>query len=232
MTEDWAILKYIIDTGRYSDVKGVQLWYDLERHFAQHQPAPRSWQSLKERFRKSILKKLDFYGEAYDITEDIMIRFKRLIVKRKNELERLEIEAPKNPSPSKKKAKTETKPSTNRRRRSSAADDHIATDERMLELLLATQGSLQNDQIWPKVARQLNSKVAKTKGSNSQNTKLNSWQTYRDRFVQHIMPRLDQYEAIASYQDALRLVDKCETLLSRRDRSRIKQLMNEKFNGK
>ena len=52
------ILNFILDNGRSADTGGVALWQLMEfRKVVEG----RSWQSLKERFRKSILKRLDSF---------------------------------------------------------------------------------------------------------------------------------------------------------------------------
>ena len=53
------ILNFILENGRSADTGGVALWQLMEfRNVVEG----RSWQSLKERFRKSILKRLDSFG--------------------------------------------------------------------------------------------------------------------------------------------------------------------------
>ena len=53
------ILSFILDNGRSADTGGVSLWQLMEfRKVVEG----RSWQSLKERFRRSILKRLDSFG--------------------------------------------------------------------------------------------------------------------------------------------------------------------------
>ena len=53
------ILAFILDNGRSADTGGTALWQLMEfRKVVEG----RSWQSLKERFRKSILKRLDSFG--------------------------------------------------------------------------------------------------------------------------------------------------------------------------
>ena len=53
------ILGFILDNGRSADTGGVSLWQLMEfRKVVEG----RSWQSLKERYRRSILKRLDSFG--------------------------------------------------------------------------------------------------------------------------------------------------------------------------
>lgn len=63
--EDLKILKFIIHYQRYADIKGNQLWKEMEE---KHICFNRSWQSMKERFRKSIIGNLSFYTEVFPIT--------------------------------------------------------------------------------------------------------------------------------------------------------------------
>jgi len=57
--DDLKILSFILDNGRSADTGGVSLWQLMEfRKVVEG----RSWQSLKERFRRSILKRLDSFG--------------------------------------------------------------------------------------------------------------------------------------------------------------------------
>ena len=58
MQEDKNILKYIIDNRRAKDVKGVALWTTME---ARNVCTDRTWQSMKERYLKRILKNIDDY---------------------------------------------------------------------------------------------------------------------------------------------------------------------------
>ena len=52
------ILGFILDNGRSADTGGVSLWQLMEyREVVEG----RSWQSMKERFRKSILKRIDSF---------------------------------------------------------------------------------------------------------------------------------------------------------------------------
>ena len=64
--EDVAILKYISKTKRYSDTRGVGLWKDMEMHGICR---PRTWQSLKERYRKRILRDLKKYNLPQEIKD-------------------------------------------------------------------------------------------------------------------------------------------------------------------
>ena len=56
--EDQAIVAFIAGNRRYGDVGGRQLWKLMEERGV---VKGRSWQSLKERFRKTILKKIRSY---------------------------------------------------------------------------------------------------------------------------------------------------------------------------
>ena len=52
------ILGFILDNGRSADTGGVSLWQLMEyREVVEG----RTWQSMKERFRKSILKRIDSF---------------------------------------------------------------------------------------------------------------------------------------------------------------------------
>ena len=56
--EDDKLLKYILDRGMERYVKSKNLWLAMEREkVVEH----RSWQSMKERFLKSIVKKLSMF---------------------------------------------------------------------------------------------------------------------------------------------------------------------------
>ena len=58
-SEDLAILGFIIDNKRYSDVGGVEMWKLMEEREV---VVGRSWQSMKERFRKKILTNIKSYN--------------------------------------------------------------------------------------------------------------------------------------------------------------------------
>ncbi len=58
--EDVAILEYILANKRLSDVKGNALWVLMENR----RVTQRSYQSMKERFRKVISKNIDEYGDV------------------------------------------------------------------------------------------------------------------------------------------------------------------------
>ena len=66
--EDLLILNFIANKRRFSDVGGVKLWRLMEDRKV---VGDRTWQSMKERFRKTILKKIN----SYDLTEDQMRGF-------------------------------------------------------------------------------------------------------------------------------------------------------------
>jgi len=57
--EDATILGFIAENRRQGDVGGVELWKLMEERKVVE---GRSWQSMKERFRKTILKKIKSYG--------------------------------------------------------------------------------------------------------------------------------------------------------------------------
>jgi len=67
--EDKAILNYISETKRYDETKGNVLWRMME---ANKVLTNRSWASMKERFMKVILRKL----EMYDLPEEQVQRFR------------------------------------------------------------------------------------------------------------------------------------------------------------
>ena len=52
------ILGFILDNGRSADTCGVSLWQLMEYRKVVE---GRTWQSMKERFRKSILKRIDSF---------------------------------------------------------------------------------------------------------------------------------------------------------------------------
>merc|ERR1712083_1099884 len=68
-SEEKKILDWIIKTGRYSEVKGIAMWRILE---ASNEVPGRSYQSMKERFRKHIANDIQHYG----LKEDEVTKFK------------------------------------------------------------------------------------------------------------------------------------------------------------
>ena len=58
-----VILQFIVDNGRCEDIGGIALWQLMEERQVVER---RSWQSMKERFRRSILKRLD----SFDLSEE------------------------------------------------------------------------------------------------------------------------------------------------------------------
>ncbi|XP_033607789.1 uncharacterized protein LOC111865494 isoform X3 [Cryptotermes secundus] len=66
--EDKALLNFVVQRERYSETGGVRLWKLMERK----QVLPgRSWQSMKERYRKVLTRKLDQYLPS-DVVNQIM----------------------------------------------------------------------------------------------------------------------------------------------------------------
>ena len=57
--EDLAILGFIADNKRFGDVGGVEMWKLMEEREV---VVSRSWQSMKERFRKKILTNIKNYN--------------------------------------------------------------------------------------------------------------------------------------------------------------------------
>merc|ERR1719285_1562540 len=55
--QDEAIINFILDNGRCKG--GVALWQVMEERGVVE---GRSWQSMKERFKRSIVKRLDLFG--------------------------------------------------------------------------------------------------------------------------------------------------------------------------
>lgn len=62
--EDHNILKFLIKTRRYAEIKGNELWKEMAEKNVNF---GRSWQSMKERFRKTIATNLQLYVEMYQI---------------------------------------------------------------------------------------------------------------------------------------------------------------------
>jgi len=63
--EDLLIINHILDNRRQNDVGGNVLWKAMERRKVLK---GRSWQSMKERYRKVILKKIS-QGRGYEVLE-------------------------------------------------------------------------------------------------------------------------------------------------------------------
>ena len=57
--QDQHILDFILENKRQGEVGGVEMWKLMEERGAVE---GRSWQSLKERFRKTIVKNMKTYG--------------------------------------------------------------------------------------------------------------------------------------------------------------------------
>lgn len=56
-----AILDFIFDYKNNTSLLGKTIWVDLSKHFIGLANQERSWQSLKERFKKRIVPKLTKY---------------------------------------------------------------------------------------------------------------------------------------------------------------------------
>ena len=82
-TEEEKIVKWIIKNHRYKEVGGIAMWRLMESDNA---VPGRSSQSMKERFRKKILQKIDMY----DIGEDAKNAFKQQRKQSKKDLKRLD----------------------------------------------------------------------------------------------------------------------------------------------
>ena len=67
--EDHNILKFIFNSGRFSETKGNLLWKDMQKSKVNF---PRPWQSMKERFRKHIATKLSLYTHMYKLNQDLV----------------------------------------------------------------------------------------------------------------------------------------------------------------
>ena len=70
LDEDVAILDYVIKTGRFDELKGNALWEEAQKKKVL---AGRSWQSMKERFRKHIIANVESF--------DIEPKYKKLLQK-------------------------------------------------------------------------------------------------------------------------------------------------------
>ena len=57
--EDLAIINFISSTGQYANVGGIPMWKAL---VAEGVVTGHSWQSIKDRFRRQILKRIGEYG--------------------------------------------------------------------------------------------------------------------------------------------------------------------------
>ncbi|XP_021942793.1 uncharacterized protein LOC110841492 isoform X2 [Zootermopsis nevadensis] len=72
--EDKALLNFIVQKKRYDRAGGVHLWMFME----QKQVVPgRSWQSMKERYRKTLMKKLNNYLPSDVVTKIMKAEVKR-----------------------------------------------------------------------------------------------------------------------------------------------------------
>ena len=69
--EDLLLLRYILDNGRCGDTGGLALWQNMEEAGV---VVGRSWQSLKERFTRRILKKLDVYDLSAEERDQLRLR--------------------------------------------------------------------------------------------------------------------------------------------------------------
>ena len=75
-TEDLEIIKFIVDKKRFDDVRGNELWQVMEDRKV---VKGRTWQSMKERFRKVIRGKI----KTYDLDDQIVKAFGGQISKKK-----------------------------------------------------------------------------------------------------------------------------------------------------
>lgn len=69
IAEDKKILGYILENKRFADTGGRAFWINLEESNVLND---RTWQSMKERFRKVLIKNI----ENYNLSEDDVRRFK------------------------------------------------------------------------------------------------------------------------------------------------------------
>ena len=72
--EDLNILRFIVENERFEDVRGNQVWHVMEERKVVE---GRSWQSMKERFKKVIIKRIMTYNLG-----EIEKRFRRKNKKR------------------------------------------------------------------------------------------------------------------------------------------------------
>ncbi|OTF84229.1 hypothetical protein BLA29_012398 [Euroglyphus maynei] len=66
INEDGEIIKYIIKKGRYKEIKGRSLWENMENE----RVCNRTWQSMKEHFRKVIVPKISLYSQLFKLSID------------------------------------------------------------------------------------------------------------------------------------------------------------------
>ena len=69
--EEEKIVKWIVDTKRFTEIRGNSMWQLMEEAKLLED---RTWQSMKERFRKHILKNIGFFN----ISESNKEAFRRL----------------------------------------------------------------------------------------------------------------------------------------------------------
>jgi hypothetical protein len=70
--EDLNILRYIINKNGYELVKGNKFWRDMEENTQRNQTPIRSWQSLKERYRKRIIPHLNKYNIQIEFVKKML----------------------------------------------------------------------------------------------------------------------------------------------------------------
>ncbi len=70
-TEDEAMLAFIVSSRRFPEIGGNKLWKYMEvRRVVEN----RSWQSMKERFRKKVLRHLDYFELTDSDREELIKR--------------------------------------------------------------------------------------------------------------------------------------------------------------
>ena len=87
--EDKEILNWIVDTGAFSQLKGNEVW----KNMAKDMKRARTWQSLKEHFRKYLISQLHL--KVFGLTEESIKKFKigyGLLKSEESEVDRIEEE--------------------------------------------------------------------------------------------------------------------------------------------
>ncbi|KAI9555843.1 hypothetical protein GHT06_018360 [Daphnia sinensis] len=67
---DKCILKYIITHKRYTEVSGMKLWMDMQKHIFKQ----RGWKAIKKRFHDVILKDLE--SKEYSLDKNVIRKFR------------------------------------------------------------------------------------------------------------------------------------------------------------
>ncbi|UXI14814.1 hypothetical protein NH340_JMT00757 [Sarcoptes scabiei] len=199
--EDFLILRYIITTNRYSEIKGKKLWIDMEND----RICPnRTWQSMKERYRRIIAPNLPCRAEAFQISSHIV----EYLLTNTGPIDRQSLKNRIRSSVSQSSLDISLSETSTKNTSRILSGYSLAEDLEIIKFLYdTTETGFKGKKIWSKLA----------KHSIAAGGRERSWQSLKERFLKRILPKIYTYDNI-TYDRTMEILNECKSKLDNYDK--------------